>query len=512
MINHIEAAMAELLQKKHRLAYVRSRATDKIIVQIKSTFSGVFLIEGLPGIGKSASLQPVSDAVGAHNPERVISYYFSSTDPVLNNADNFYEYACAKVKAITAGFGANIGPLEKGRKDHIDFQQTLFELGEFIGNDVERRVYFFIDGLEELRDPKEFLGKLPYVEGVVYVIFSQPGVCDAGLPDRFYEKGKIKNRAEIKFLGREHAEAFFWEAYGKDIDNAPTKFEETVSGHLVRYLEAETNRYPLLLKVLAEDAREDGYNPDRAWAGGLEEYLDTRVSSLSENARRLLVLVALSFGPLQKEDLSELLGDISLAACEAALKEARRFLVFKGQGIVISHAVWGKLISKRWADKSSREAYLNWCADWRKSGLRYSKAHYIAANYIFHIIRDAANRQIALKDMPANEFAQFVAKTSGQAGLDECWRGLMLVAGTMLENKLAATTDAREIDGVTRQFIRYYVSVLNNDPDPEIRAAAAKALGAIGDPCVRESLVRAVNDKFEEVRVAAQAALERLKS
>jgi len=426
VIDYIEEAIARLLEEKHNLQFVRSNEVDDIALKIKGMWSGVFLVEGLPGMGKSATMRYLAGVVGAHKPERVIPYYFSLNNSVLDNAGNFYAYACKKIKGLL-----DKNPERKkdsvhegSRKDNIDFQNSLIGLGKSIGNDTEQRVYLFMDGIEEMREHKEFLSRLPHLEGVVYVVFAQPGVCEGALAKSFYEQGKIKNRAEIKFLDKDHAKMVFWEAYGRTQNSDKlTAFENIISDHLEKHIQIEANRYPLLLKVLAEDAREDGFNPDRAWAKGLEEYLDGRISALSENARNLLILVALAIGPLQCEDLCEMLGGVSKAVGENALKEARRFLTLKEQDILISHNVWATIISKRWASKSMCQVYLKWCSDWRKPNLRKSKAKYIAKYYILHLIRDAfipglggsdASRQhwkeISEKEF-TEEFMQFVKST-----------------------------------------------------------------------------------------------------
>ena len=442
MTKHIELAIADLVQKRHSLPYVRSKSIDDIAKQIKSTFSGVFLIEGTPGIGKSASLGPITDVVGAHNPDRIISYYFSLTDPVLNNADNFYEYACERIKAIIdVPTAEKETVLAKGaRKDHIDFQHALAELAEFIGNDVERRIYFFIDGIEEIQDHREFLGRLPYIDGVIYVLFAQPGICDGALPDRFYERGRLKNRSAIKYLEKSHAESFFWEVYGKELDDKRDVYEERIYRHLISYLEVETNRFPLLLKVLAEDTRNDGFNPDRAWASGLQDYVDSRISALSENAKNLLILVSLALGPLQCEDLCEMMGNLSRATYEAALKEAERFLIINMQGITISHHVWAKLVSKRWANKTNYEVYLNWCAKWNIPGLRQEAAVYIAQHYMLHIL-DFADRwneplraEELLRELYKEDSTYLTFQSNTLIPSRESWSGILAIYKKVFKN------------------------------------------------------------------------------
>ncbi|HAH32907.1 MAG TPA: hypothetical protein DCL44_11405 [Elusimicrobia bacterium] len=388
MIQRIEQEMEKLLLEKHGLDYLLNNAADDIVAKIKNMESGVFLVEGLPGIGKSASMKYIANAVGAHNPERVVHFYFSLNNPVLDNADNYYEYTCDKIRIIMGVADPAVPQIQtsrRERKDYNDFQQSVLDLSSAIGKDDEKKVYFFIDGIEEMRDYKEFLSYILPAEGVIYVIFAQPGVCNGSLPVNFLEHGKIKNRVEVKYLNKTHAREFFWKVFGKAPDAEFDVFESKVRAHFDSYIETEENRCPLLLKILAEDAKEDGFNLDRAWAIGLEGYLDGRVKLFSENAKKLLVLVALAKGPLQSEDLVEMTG-LSRAVCDGALNEAKKFLIINGQGIVISHNVWAKLISDRWGDKSSYEVYLTWCANWSNPSLRQETAVYIARHYVFHVL------------------------------------------------------------------------------------------------------------------------------
>ena len=50
------------------------------------------------------------------------------------------------------------------------------------------------------------------------------------------------------------------------------------------------------------------------------------------------------------------------------------------------------------------------------------------------------------------------------------------------------------------------------DESPSVRAAAAKALGALGDPAAVPALFDLLKDKKESVRASAAAALGKMKS
>jgi HEAT repeat protein len=54
------------------------------------------------------------------------------------------------------------------------------------------------------------------------------------------------------------------------------------------------------------------------------------------------------------------------------------------------------------------------------------------------------------------------------------------------------------------------VRVLKEDPDPDLRAAAARALGAIGDPLASLALINALSSEFSPVREQAVLALVKI--
>ena len=317
-LNYIDNAIAKLLYEKHNTDFVRTDSVDAIAARLKKLWAEerlpcVFLIEGLPGIGKSAAANYVGEVLKGSSPDRVIKYFFSKNRNPLENVNNFYAYVCGRIELLLAKDEGNdavtaaLGKEWKTEWKWNDLQDSIVRLADSIGKDDQKRVLFVIDGVEELDEHEELLRKLPAAQGMVYALFSQPGVCEGKISPDFKENGKIKNQAAIEFLGKKAAAELFWEVYGDKSEASGQDADPKISERLDAHLSVEENRYPLLLRVLAEDAK-DGFNPSRAaWAKGLREYVDERYNDISEAAKKLLAQVSLARGPLAIYDLLEIL-------------------------------------------------------------------------------------------------------------------------------------------------------------------------------------------------------------
>src|SRR3989339_680269 len=258
MIKQIENLQAQLLLEKHAIDFKPNQVALDLFKKMRgedgskpTLFDGIHIVEGDPGIGKSATARWLANSLrGVFDENRIISFYFCKNDAILGNRDSFYELATAKINDLLAVYNEDTTPNTPAPliPDFRYFKRQLFALSEKIEKDVDRNILIIIDGVEEVLDSDGFLRDLPPARGIGYLIFTQPGVCET-LPINLKDKGETT----LAVMSQTDAEDFFWDAYGKEEDEA---YAGQVKRALDKIISDPQNRTGLLLKCLAEDFKD----------------------------------------------------------------------------------------------------------------------------------------------------------------------------------------------------------------------------------------------------------------
>lgn len=358
----------------------RERDVDALNAALKtavSNKSGVIVLEGEPGIGKSALAahwagQLRSD-LGEH---QVLDYYFLLGDSEINKEGTFLKYVCAQL-SLQLGIEDYSG--QNGEGLHSCFGDALKAAGDAVqASKPNGRLVLVLDGIEESPNYVRILQELPIRSGVIVVIFAQPGIVNNN-----WGLSGVTRIELADYLDATSALKLFRDVLNQE--GAAGLLEENQEA-VRQLLIQEPMRLPLLVCEAARDFVSNKGKIKKKWRnlGGIEGYFTGRTEKCDAGVKILLGVLAYA-----KENLSEIsLGEIAGARVldvPAALHVAGKFLKKNADGRwSFSHNAWARAARRAGSPfDGGQKLITDWAqAQWQRAeapgrdyGLKYLPAH-----------------------------------------------------------------------------------------------------------------------------------------
>ncbi|MBM3500950.1 MAG: NACHT domain-containing protein, partial [Armatimonadetes bacterium] len=301
-----------------RLFVGRDEQVAAAAEMIDATESGVLWLAGKPGMGKSAFMAKlVRDVFQPRDDVVCIPYFFQASEGDLCRVSAFAEAALLRL-AQTTGQDAKIEDDPEKRLDQ--FRAAIAEAAN-----GARRIAFFLDGLDEISDPK--LLDLIFECGHPGIVWVCAGRDEPHLVEHF---GRDRCRwlfeqadGLLPPLNADNVRAFLIEELGHRLPQFFERDRQSDGAWRNEYVEEVIRRsdgLPLYLRLLEQDLRNDpnAFAPgtEERLPRGLEEYYDRIVEEmgddLSATIPAITTLLALAHEPLPFETLAALLSDHEL--------------------------------------------------------------------------------------------------------------------------------------------------------------------------------------------------------